>query len=148
MLPERGSGIAAHLCGCASRAGFRLQFVTGGSNLSIDRVSAVKSTMIRRIFSTFLVFLVFSAWADDIWAAATPDPDDDILASQDNDFLPSVRREQFKAPPEDEVPIAYGLKCTTGCASAEVPSLVQFHCKASFPPFIADVLRTLMSFQC
>ena len=125
-----------------------MQFVTDGINLTIDRVSAGTSTKIRRIFSAYLVLLVFSAWADDIWAAATPDPDDDILASQDNDFLPSVRREQFRATPEDEVPIAYGFKCTTGGVSAEAPTLVQPPSNATFPPIIADLLHTLMSLQC
>ena len=34
-----------------------------------------------------LIFLVISAFADDAWAAVTPDPSDDILAAQNNLYL-------------------------------------------------------------
>jgi len=42
--------------------------------------------MLAKSFNALLVFLVLSVQADDIAAAATPDPDDDVLAAQDNDF--------------------------------------------------------------
>jgi hypothetical protein len=41
-----------------------------------------------------LIFLVFSAFADDAWAAATTDPSDDVLAAQNNLYLrvtPEIR---------------------------------------------------------
>jgi hypothetical protein len=48
-----------------------------------------------------LVLLVVSAVADDAWAAATPDPDDDVLAARDNDFTLSARPFQPKGRDKD-----------------------------------------------
>ena len=46
----------------------------------------------------FLILLVLLIPIDDVWASATPDPSDDIAASENNDFQPTVRRHQEGRP--------------------------------------------------
>jgi hypothetical protein len=48
-----------------------------------------------------LILLLVSALADDAWAAATPDADDDVLAAQDNDYTLSARQFQPKGRDHD-----------------------------------------------
>jgi hypothetical protein len=65
--------------------------------------------MISKSFTVLLVLLVFSVRADDIAAAATPDPDDDVLAAQDNDYLPAARLARTRAAQEQKTPFPFGL---------------------------------------
>jgi hypothetical protein len=39
-----------------------------------------------------LLALVLSAAADDLWATATPDPSDDVTATEDNEYTPAARK--------------------------------------------------------
>jgi hypothetical protein len=46
----------------------------------------------------FLVLLVLSFSSNDLWAAATPDPDDDDWATEDNTLVQSVRPFEWGRP--------------------------------------------------
>jgi hypothetical protein len=39
----------------------------------------------------FLILLVMSSFCDDLWACSTPNPDDDAVAAENNDYLASAR---------------------------------------------------------
>jgi hypothetical protein len=53
-----------------------------------------------------LCFLLsLSCHLDDLPAVVTPDPDDDVLAAENDDFLPSLRQHQPKpSQPDDDPP--------------------------------------------
>jgi len=48
-----------------------------------------------------LILLLATAWVDDAVAAATPDPDDDRCALQDNEYLPASVRTGARCSPGD-----------------------------------------------
>jgi hypothetical protein len=52
----------------------------------------------RNKLSCLLVLLVVSTPLDDLWAAATPGPEDDVLAAANNDFLLAARPSQRRGP--------------------------------------------------
>jgi hypothetical protein len=49
-----------------------------------------------------LLALLLSASVDDLWAVATPDPSDDVTATEDNEY-PPVARKQPERRPQDTV---------------------------------------------
>src|SRR5947209_1511769 len=48
--------------------------------------------MMRAVISCLLLLLLATAWVDDAVAAATPDPADDLIALQDNEYPPAPAR--------------------------------------------------------
>jgi|SRR5262245_43278684 len=104
--------------------------------------------MISKSFTALLVLLVLSAWADDIAAAATPDSDDDVLAAQDNDYLPAVRPERPRAASNEVTPFSFGLNVPASCPSAVSPTTVRPPHSSPSPWLSADPLYSLMSLQC
>jgi hypothetical protein len=65
--------------------------------------------MMRRAgIAYILILLLLSAVFDDVWARTTPDPDDDIRAAENNDYLRSSpqqhKRSIEKHPPVSGVP--------------------------------------------
>jgi hypothetical protein len=67
---------------------------------------------------SLLIFLVISAFADDAWAAATPDPSDDILAAQNNLYLH----------------VTPTLRCTGRFTKAWPALHAELHAGAALPP--------------
>ena len=104
--------------------------------------------MISNSFATFLVLLVLSTWADDIAAAATPDPDDDILAAQDNDYLPVVRPARPRAALAEAMPFAFGMNVRVSRPRAATPTLAWLPHSSPSPWLSADLLYSIMSLQC
>jgi hypothetical protein len=47
---------------------------------------------VKRASSCLLILLLSAAALDDVWACATPDPADDVLAAQNNGYLSPPRR--------------------------------------------------------
>jgi hypothetical protein len=47
-----------------------------------------------------LLALVLSTSVDDLWAVATPDPSDDLAATEDNDYTPAARKPPDQRPRE------------------------------------------------
>src|SRR5215471_18741018 len=96
----------------SARRGLFLLFSASDGNLiwmgfCLGRLTT--TAMISKSFTALLVLLVLSVKADDIAAAATPDLDDDVLAAQDNDYLPSVRAERRKVAAEENTPYSFEL---------------------------------------
>jgi hypothetical protein len=104
--------------------------------------------MISKSFTAILVLLVLTVQADDIAAAATPDHDDDVLAAQDNDYIPAVRPERPGAAPEEVMPYSFGLNASASGPSAGSPGIVRLPHSSPFPRLSADRLYSLMSLQC
>jgi hypothetical protein len=104
--------------------------------------------MISKSFTCFLVLLVLSTWADDLAAAATPDLDDDVLAAQDNDYLPAVRLERRKVAAEENTPCSFGLNIPVSSPSAVSPTIAWRSHSSSSPWLSADLLYSIMSLQC
>src|SRR5262245_23637801 len=104
--------------------------------------------MISKSFTSLLVLLVLSVQADDIAAAATPDLDDDVLAAQDNDYLPAVRPERLKAVAEADTPFSFGLKVPASSPSAVTPTISWLlHSRLSLG-LCSDLLYSIMSIRC
>jgi len=104
--------------------------------------------MIPKSFACFLGLLVLSVPADDITAAATPDLDDDVLAAQDNDFLPAARSERPKAAAEEDPPYSFGLNFPASSPSAGSPTIAWLPRSSPSPWLSADLLCSIMSLQC
>lgn len=98
--------------------------------------------MIAKTLAGILALAVLSTRADDIAAAATPDPDDDVLAAQDNDGLPAVGRQRPRVTPAETTPCSLGVRLPTRGRSALSPTAVRI------PRLGADLLYALMSLQC
>jgi len=60
--------------------------------------------MTRAILPYLLILLLATAWVDDAVAAATPDPADDLLALQDNEYLPAAARPCTRSCSLDSLP--------------------------------------------
>ncbi len=58
--------------------------------------------------SLLLLLLPFSA-LDNAWAAATPDPHDDVLAAENDHFPPTLRQRELQRLPVRELPVPNGL---------------------------------------
>ena len=104
--------------------------------------------MISKSFTALLVLLVLSTRADDIAAAATPDLDDDVLATQDNDYLRAVRPHRPKAPAEEDTPFSFRLNVPASSPSAASPTIAWFPHSSSSPWLSADLRSSIMSLQC
>jgi hypothetical protein len=104
--------------------------------------------MVLKSLISLLVLLLLSSQALDLQAALTPDPDDDILATEDNEYLPVVTDHRLRAAPADELPVYCRLNAG---ASGPLPIVAHdtlfTHCQP-FLSFFADPLCVLMSFQC
>jgi hypothetical protein len=71
----------------------------------------------------FLILLLASASVDDIWASFTPDPDDDVLTLEDNEFLqPTPQREQTPA-----LELAFPQPADSAVAASASPSAAVGH---------------------
>jgi hypothetical protein len=94
-----------------------------------------------------LLALLLSAPADDLWAVATPDPSDDLTATEDNEYTPVAHRPSDWRPRDtvDPRPVAVG----TG-DPAHTPSSSRSGRWAGTdarPFYCAELLYTLMSLQ-
>ena len=56
------------------------------------------------IYRYLCFLLLLSCHLDDWSASVTPDPDDDVLAAENNDFLPSVCQHRPKCSQPDDGP--------------------------------------------
>src|SRR5262249_5673133 len=99
-------------------------------------------------FTGLLVLLVLSVQADDIAAAATPDPNDDVLAAQDNDYLRAVPSQRPKAPAEEDTPFSFRVNVPANSPSAATPTAAWLPHSGSSPWLSADLLCSIMSLQC
>jgi hypothetical protein len=92
-----------------------------------------------------LLALVLSAAADDLWAVATPDPSDDVTATEDNDYTPAARRQSDWRPRNTaDLPPAPAADVT----STPSPALPRRRGGTDARPFYcAELLYTLMSLQ-
>jgi hypothetical protein len=106
------------------------------------------TAILSKSFTALLVLLVLSVRADDIAAAATPDLDDDILAAQDNDFLPGARSERPKAAAEENTPNSFGLNVPARSPRASTPTIARLPHSSPSPWLSADLLYSIMSLQC
>ena len=106
------------------------------------------TAMISKSFTALLVLLVLSVQADDIAAAATPDLDDDVLAAQDDDYLPAVRAERRKVAAEEIAPYSSELNVPVSRGSAKTPTISWFPHSSPSPWLSADLLYCIMSLRC
>jgi hypothetical protein len=102
--------------------------------------------MVAKIFTTLLILLPLSSQLDDIQAASTPDPVDDILALQDNDYLATARVSRTEGQSDtgesfSGSPIA--MLCDGHTPSG---SLLGWIMRSFW--FGADIIFVMMSFQC
>jgi hypothetical protein len=106
------------------------------------------STMSLTGLRSFLILLVLAVPADDIVAADTPDPDDDIFATQNNNFLVAVRAHRGRPAEGEAPPLLCGLDAQTSGCSAITPAIVRLLYPNRFPWLLADPLYYFMSLQC
>ena len=103
--------------------------------------------MALKSFVFLLVLALLSSRADDLRAAATPDPDDDVLAAQDNEYLPVATDHRLRIGPNDDTSVGTpkaGISDQLPLASSAAASL-----PSKPAPFLPrDPLSSLMSFQC
>jgi hypothetical protein len=104
--------------------------------------------MLSKSFTCFLVLLVLSVQADDIAAAATPDLDDDVLAAQDNDFLPAARSKRPKGAAEEDPAYCFGMNFPASRPSAGSPTIAWLPRSSPSPWFCTDLLCSIISLQC
>lgn len=94
-----------------------------------------------------LLALTLSASADDLWAAVTPDPADDVAAAEDNDYPPAARR-PGEIPPRDtaDTPLVVVGKTDSAHLAVIFPAgrLADTDCRPFYCP---DLLYTFMSLQ-
>jgi hypothetical protein len=91
-----------------------------------------------------LLALVLSAAADDLWAVATPDPSDDLTATEDNDYIPAAHRASDWRPRHTaDLPPAPATDVT----SAPSPARPRRRGTDARPFYCAELLYTLMSLQ-
>jgi|SRR5262245_50496300 len=103
--------------------------------------------MALKSFVFLLVLALLSSRADDLRAAATPDPDDDVLAAQDNEYLPAATDHRLRIGPNDDTPVGTtmaGISDPLPLASSAALSLPSR--PATF--LSRDPLSILMSFKC
>jgi hypothetical protein len=104
--------------------------------------------MLSKSFTALLVFLVLSARADDIAAAATPELEDDVLAAQDNDFLSAARPERYKVRADKNTSYFFGLNVPASRPSAVTPTIAWLLPSSPSPWLSAGILYSIMSLQC
>jgi hypothetical protein len=107
-----------------------------------------KNAMTLKIITHLLIILPLSSQLDDILAASTPDPDDDILAAQDNDYLPAIHRTKSKVSPDGELPFHRGLTARVSDSPALASAAALLVHVSSFLLLFPNPLYVLMSFQC
>jgi hypothetical protein len=106
-----------------------------------------ENAMILKIITHLLIILPLSSQLDDILAASTPEPDDDILAAQDNDYLPAIHRIKLKESPNGELPFHHGLTARVS-GSPALASAALLASAFSLLLLFSDPLYVLMSLQC
>jgi hypothetical protein len=102
--------------------------------------------MIRQILAYFLMLLLAFATLDDVIAAATPDPSDDVIAAEHDEYLPSACRPAQKPAGESSAPPPAPLGTPAGgdCAApagGPAAALVS-------PPAGPSPLYIFMSLRC
>ena len=110
--------------------------------------ASLGSTTTLRSLTAILILLVMSTRADDTIAAYTPDPDDDILATQNNNYRPAIRAVRGRPVVEEEMPFLNGLDAQTSGCSAVAPTIVGLPYPQQSPWSGADLLYSFMSLQC
>jgi hypothetical protein len=103
--------------------------------------------MVFRSHSFLLILLVLSTPVDDIVAAGTPDPEDDILATENNNFVPAVREGRGRPITDEETPLHGSNDQAIDC-SAVTPTTFRLRNSNCFPWLGADLLYFFMSVQC
>jgi hypothetical protein len=101
-----------------------------------------------KIITHLLIVLLLSTQFDDIRAAATPDPVDDVLAAQDNDYLSTVRISTPKLAPNAGLPCHHGLHALASGSPAIASALALLTHALPFLALFPEPLYVLMSFQC
>src|SRR5262245_12671088 len=98
--------------------------------------------MVPKIVTTLLILLPLSSQWDDIQAAATPDPEDNILALQDNDYLATDRATGIQSQPDAEsfASLLVGFSCDLHTSSSSPLS-----CTKRSYLFGNDIICVLMS---
>jgi hypothetical protein len=95
----------------------------------------------------FLILLVLSTPVDDIVAAGTPDPDDDIFATENNNYVPAVREGRGRPIAGEETPL-YGFNDQTSGCTVITPTTFR-HPNSTICPWLGvDLLYLFMSVQC
>jgi hypothetical protein len=102
--------------------------------------------MVAKIITTLLILLSLSSQLDDIQAASTPDPDDDIFALQDNDYLAPARVTRTESQSEAGECFA-GSPFVMSC-DVHTSSAFPLGCTMRSFWFGPDIMFGMMSFQC
>ena len=110
--------------------------------------ASLGSTMILRSHRFFLILLVLSTPVDDIVAAGTPDPDDDIFATENNNYVPAGREVRGKAMAGEERPLLYRLDVPTSSPSVASPAIFGLPDASRFPWLSTNPLYFFMSLLC
>ena len=105
--------------------------------------------MVLKCVTHLLILLLLLSYLDDIQAAGTPDPNDDILAAEDNEYLPVVRDARLRTELDDEASPFHGRLHATARDRSTVASRPVLPAHGSpFLTLVPDPLSVLMSFQC
>jgi hypothetical protein len=104
--------------------------------------------MILKILTHLVIILPLSSRWDDIQAAATPDPDDDVLAAQDNDYLPAIHNAKPKVSPNAGPPFHRGLNVRVRGSRGTASDTAWLAHALPFLSLFPDPLHVLMSLQC
>jgi hypothetical protein len=105
--------------------------------------------MVLKSVTHLLILLLLLSYLDDLQAASTPDPNDDILAAEDNEYLPVVRDARLRTELDDEASPSQGrLNATASDRSTFASRPVLLAHGSPFLTLVPDPLSVLMSFQC
>ena len=94
-----------------------------------------------------LLALLWSAWADDLWALATPDPSDDVTATEDNDYIPPTRSQPDTRPRNTADTRLAAVRKPDAAHSTVALLSDRFTGTDSRPYYCPELLYTLMSLQ-
>jgi hypothetical protein len=103
--------------------------------------------MMRHTLAYFLMILLAFATLDDVIAAATPDPSDDVIAAEHDEYLPSVCRPAQKATGESDAPPPAFLNTPDG-GSCAAPAPGGPAISPVSPPTGPSPLYVFMSLRC
>jgi len=95
-----------------------------------------------------MILGLLSSRADDLQAAATPDPDDDILAAQDNQYLSVVPGARLKTFQDAEWRMYAGLNVRANGSLAIASGGILLTQAVPFLSLYTDPLYVLVSLQC
>jgi hypothetical protein len=104
--------------------------------------------MFLKHFTFLLILALLSARVDDLQAAATPDPYDDVLAAQDNTYVAVVYDARLRTSLDAEWPMYRGMKARasgalTTASAGDLPALA-----VPFLTLYPNPLYVLASLQC